>query len=222
MGVANICKNMERSEVVSRVCDILQEAKSTGLSNHQLEQNLQQLTDSHKTGTAAGGKDNFDTSVYKTGCNLLNCLIFKVYPLFFLLALFAYPLFKLLIGSPCLISEVTPLGEVVIPVVDCKICENVTDVPRLANLSREEFVHKYAYTSKPILVVGAALDWQALEVYSYDYFKSLYLNTPGALEDDNIQGQFFSYSSNIRDLKELFQLPSEVAAMAEERWYIGW
>ena len=209
-----------KDQVVSRLCDILLEAKSTGLSDQQLKKNLQQirLADVCKIEE----KDSTEPGVYKTGCNLLNCLVFKVYPLVFLLSLFAYPLFKLVTGSPCLISEVTPLGEALIPFVDCKICENVTEVPRLTNLSREEFVHKYAYTSKPILVVGAALGWPALEVYSYDYFKSLYLNTPGALDDDMIQGQFFSYSSSIRDLKELFELPSEVAAMAEERWYIGW
>ena len=73
-----------------------------------------------------------------------------------------------------------------------------------------------------MVIEGAADDWSAMNVFSYDYFKDLYLRTPGSLDDDNIKGQFFSYSSNIMDLKELFNLPVERAEMKIERWYIGW
>ena len=103
-----------------------------------------------------------------------------------------------------------------------RVCEGVTGALRFVNLSREDFVHHHAYGAKPIVVEGAALGWSAMDVFSYDYFKSLYLQTPGSLDDDNIKGQFFSYSSNIMDLKDLFQLPAELAEMKTERWYIGW
>lgn len=93
---------------------------------------------------------------------------------------------------------------------------------RFGNLSREDFVHNHAYSAKPIVVERAADGWSAMEVFSYDYFKDLYQKTPGSLDDDNIKGQFFSYSSNIMDLKDLFQLSVEQAQMKSERWYIGW
>ena len=103
-----------------------------------------------------------------------------------------------------------------------RVCEGVTGALRFVNLSREDFVHHHAYSAKPIVVEGAALRWPAMDVFSYDYFKNLYLQTPGSLDDDNIKGQFFSYSSNIMDLKNLFELPTEHVEMKTERWYIGW
>lgn len=102
------------------------------------------------------------------------------------------------------------------------MCEGVTGALRFVNLSREDFVHHHAYSAKPIVVEGAALGWSAIDVFSYDYFKDLYQQIPGSLADDNIKGQFFSYSSNIMDLKDFFQLPTEQAEMKTERWYIGW
>ena len=108
------------------------------------------------------------------------------------------------------------------PKFDCNFCEGLTGAPRQTNLSQYEFVHKYAYTSRPILVVGAASDWPAMDVFSYDYFKSLYQQSPEAIESDMESGQFFSYSSNIQNLKDLFDLSSERVSMTTEKWYIGW
>jgi len=61
-----------------------------------------------------------------------------------------------------------------------------------------------------------------MEVFSYNYFKDLYQQSPEAIDSDTEKGQFFSYSSNIRNLKELFELSSEGVSMATEKWYIGW
>ena len=94
-------------EVVTQLFNILEEAKSAGISEHQIRKCLKST-----------GQTNDDP--VKKGCRILNCLVFQIYPLFFLVALFGYPLFKLFQGSPCLITEVTPLGEAMIPVMNCK------------------------------------------------------------------------------------------------------
>ena len=154
--------------------------------------------------------------------SIFNCLLFKVYPIVFLLLLPVYPLFRMMGGYACLLVEVSPFGEAVVPMVDCAICEGVTSAPRLTNLSMDDFIRNYAYTSRPILVEGAVSNWPAVKVFSYDFFKSLYSQAPESLEEDHDNGQFFAYGSNIRDLKELFSLPTEVATMATEKWYIGW
>jgi hypothetical protein len=90
------------------------------------------------------------------------------------------------------------------------------------NITRKEFALHYAHSSQPVVVVRAALHWSAMQVFSYDYFRNLYSTFPDAIDADTSKGQFFSYNSNIRNLKELFDLPSERAAMTTERWYIGW
>ena len=201
-------------QVLTELSTILENAKKAGLSDEEIKECLE------KDGLLQTPIDS--AQLIQKAWRLLDILIFKVYPILFLCAMFAYPVVKAYTGAPCLVSEVFPLSEAVVPFVDCGMCEGVTGAPRLTNLSQEEFIRNYAYQSKPILVVGAASDWPALDVFSYDYFKNLYLSRPGALEGDNAQGQFFAYSSNIKDLADLFALPSEVATMSKEKWYIGW
>lgn len=213
---------MENAEkVLYSLSSALQRAKTAGLSDTEINKCLQDegLLTPPATSADSSGKDKV---IYQMGCKILNIFLFKVYPLIFLLSLLAYPLFKLFAGSPCLLTEITPFAELFMPFVNCDICNGVTEAPRLVNLSQEEFIRKYAYNSKPIVVVGAASDWPALNTFSYDYFKDLYLSMPGALQADNTRGQFFAYSSSIQNLQDLFELPSEIASMSKEKWYIGW
>ncbi len=199
---------MER-EVEAKIRKILEQAKSQGMTDKEIKDLV--------------SKNGYSLSdINQRTCNILNCLIFKVYPVIFVLALLAYPLIEMIKGSPCLLVELSPFGEAVTPIVNCKMCEGVTEAPRLTNLSEDHFIRNYAYTSKPLLVVGAVSNWSALNVFSYEFFKSLYHRLPESLSEDNDKGQFFSYGSNIRDLKNLFSLPSEMAAMKSEKWYIGW
>ena len=210
---------MDEEEVISTVRKAIRRARSRGMTDDQILQAAQ------SKGYSTSPKDNTDDvtdSLSERLCSTMNCLLFKVYPIVFLLLLTAYPLSRMAMGYSCLLTEVSPFGEAVTPVVDCSICEGVTSAPRLTNLTRDDFVRNHAYTSRPILVVGAALNWSAVEVFSYDFFKGLYMTSPGSLDEDNDKGQFFPYSSDIRDLKELFSLPSEVATMETEKWYIGW
>ena len=94
-------------EVVTQLFTILEEAKSAGISEDRIKKCLKSTSE-------------VDDDPVKKGWRILNCLVFQIYPLFFLVALFGYPLFKLFQGSPCLITEVTPLGEAMIPVMNCK------------------------------------------------------------------------------------------------------
>lgn len=206
-------------ETVTRIRGLLDQARSRGLTDVEVTKCLEE---NGYTTTSEPNEDILEDDPYKKACSILNVLLFKVYPVIFALLLFAYPLYNLVVGSPCLLAEISPFGEAVTPVIDCAICEGVTGAPRLTNLTQDEFIRNYAYTSRPILVVGAVSEWPAIKVFSYDYFKSLYLKSPGSLEEDNDSGQFFAYSSNIRDLKDLFSLPSDVATMEAEKWYIGW
>ena len=48
------------------------------------------------------------------------------------------------------------------------------------------------------------------------------MQVPEAMDADINSGHFFSYSSRIKDLKELFEMSAERASMASEKWYIGW
>lgn len=215
------------AEAVSRVRDIVKQARSSGLTDTEIVDCFQENGYSREHVSASPmkkgkGESAEDFNPWKKSCTILNFMLFKLYPVLFISLLPVYPAFKMFTGSACLLTELSPFGEVVTPMADCVICEGVTEAPRLFNLSKDDFIRNYAYTSKPILVVGAVSHWSALEVFSYDYFKSIYMNSQESLEEDHNSGQFFAYSSNIRDLKDLFSLPSDMATMETEKWYIGW
>ena len=95
-----------KEEVVTRISSVLEEAKYAQISEDQLRKCLKSTTEINRS--------------LKIGYRILNCLVFQIYPVMFLLALLGYPLVKLFQGSPCLITEITPLGEAMIPVMNCR------------------------------------------------------------------------------------------------------
>ena len=154
--------------------------------------------------------------------NFVSFILFKLIPALLLVVLLYYPLQQLINGSVCVLPAPTLITGPIHPLANCSMCQGVTEAPRLVNLTRKDFALHYAHSLQPVVVVGAALHWPAMQMFSYDYFRILYSSIPEAINTDTSKGQFFSYSSNIRNLKELFDLPSERAAMVTERWYVGW
>lgn len=51
------------------------------------------------------------------------------------------------------------------PPEDCSMCYDIDKIPRMANLTPEEFEDHYAYSGIPIVVTDAATTWKALEVF---------------------------------------------------------
>lgn len=202
-----------KERTTSCLSDILEQALYAGISENDFKRYLQAKKTTSSPTSRQGGKWKYLSP---------KLFVFKFLPLVCLGVLLYFPLSELFSGSPCLVSQIPPFGEIMHPKFDCNFCEGLTGAAHQTNLSQYEFVHKYAYTSQPILVVGAASDWPAMNVFSYDYFKGLYQQSPEAVESDMESGQFFSYSSNIQNLKELFDLSSERVSMSTEKWYIGW
>ena len=124
--------------------------------------------------------------------------------------------------STCIIPVPPMISGMIQPLANCNICQGVVEAPRFLDLNRKDFALHHAHSSRPIVVVGAALHWPAMEIFSYTYFMNLYRKFPDAIAGDTTQGQFFSYSSKIQTLKDLFELSPERVNMTSESWYIGW
>lgn len=154
--------------------------------------------------------------------NTPSFIVLQLVPAVSLVFLLHFPLLKLLSGASCLFPAPVLFMGMIHPLANCSVCLGVTEAPRLLNLTPKDFALHHAYSSRPIIVAEAALHWSAMHVFSYDYFQSLYSRYPDAIDADTNEGQFFSYSSNIRNLKELFELTGERVAMTTESWYIGW
>lgn len=126
--------------------------------------------------------------------------------------------------SRCIIDNNYFLMEMTRPIADCKICKDVENFIVLENVSKEEF-SLYAYLGHPLLVKGGCLNWTALDVFDFDFFKSLYSSTPGAFESVEDECQFFPFRTTFLSLYEVLSMPEERAKMTSpdaETWYIGW
>ena len=159
-----------KQEAISQLCDILERARASGLSQEKIKKCLESEDLVSVPEIAANRPSRWKY----IKCLSLHCIIFNVLPTMLLLTLMCLPVFELMKGSPCLVFKPGIIAELIHPLADCKFCANVTEAPRLQNISAYEFVSKYAYTLKPSLVVGAASEWPAVNLFSYDYFRKLY------------------------------------------------
>lgn len=76
---------------------------------------------------------------------------------------------------------------------------------------------RYAYSGRPVVVVDAAINWTATEVFSFPFFKSLYEGVDGNC-------QFFPYRTEFKSLREVFEMSADRSLLEEgtEPWYVGW
>lgn len=89
----------------------------------------------------------------------------------------------------CLIPMPDSLSHAFRPPEDCSFCRNITKVDRVSNISPHEFEQKYAYDAKPVIVTDATVNWTALDVFDFWYFKDVYENS--LADGEQLNCQFF-------------------------------
>lgn len=212
------------SKVVLDIADARKRAKAAGLGEDEILRCLLLFQEQLNTENTPGLNSSQTTRTTHLLTHLLMALLwvgYRLLPCILCLAVLLYPVYHWYIDSPCLIPQYLPVAEFTMPVVNCSFCQRFTHVPVInaSDITTSEFMNKYAYSSQPLLIKGAALSWPAIDKFSYEYFKELYLQRPEALEEDKVKGQFFAYSSGIRNLEEFVNLSSNDA---NKKWYIGW
>ncbi|XP_077980612.1 bifunctional arginine demethylase and lysyl-hydroxylase JMJD6-A-like [Glandiceps talaboti] len=127
-------------------------------------------------------------------------------------------------ATPCLVDTNFVVMEMTRPLVKCDMCMALDTAPVVENLSREEFMEKYAYSGVPVLVTGATVNWTAMDTFSFGFFKELYTGTDGALQNVEDECQFFPYNTEFVTLAEAFNMSDDRARFKENEktWYIGW
>jgi histone arginine demethylase JMJD6 len=68
-------------------------------------------------------------------------------------------------------------NSIIRPVDDCSMCIGLGEIKRVENISKQEFLEKYAYTGRPVIVTDATLNWTAMSVVNFEFLKSLYLDS---------------------------------------------
>lgn len=145
-----------------------------------------------------------------------------IIPLF--LAGFGYYFFSDIFdeSSPCSIENSIFVLEAARPIADCQMCKGLTEVPKLSGLTPEQFVQKFAYSGRPLVVTDATKTWSAMQEFSYEYFRKLYTESETALNSTEEDCQFFPYQTEFRSLRDVFKMSKARSQFKAKPWYIGW
>lgn len=124
----------------------------------------------------------------------------------------------------CIMDNNAFVSELTRPLAKCNFCNFLGSVPTEYLISADDFRRKFAYSSVPVLIKNATKKWSAMKTFSFQYFKTLYTDTDGALASVDEECQFFRYNTDFDNLTEVFNMSLERANFTdgEKSWYIGW
>ncbi|KAL3287136.1 hypothetical protein HHI36_001616 [Cryptolaemus montrouzieri] len=121
----------------------------------------------------------------------------------------------------CLLDAPTSFSEIFRRPVDCGFCQTVTKIDKIHNVTVQDFYSTYVKNSRPVIVKDATQSWKAMKLFSFDFFKNLYVSTE---EEQELTCQFFPYKTEFKSLSEALNMSYDRAHLksGEEPWYIGW
>lgn len=128
-----------------------------------------------------------------------------------------------ILGIRCILANNYFIWEATRPIKDCSFCVDVTKPIILNNLTKNEFL-SYAYSSKPIVIQKAFLHWPAVNLFSLQFFKSLYNKTDDAYRSVDEDCQFLHFKSDFISIQDVLSMSEErsLNPPSDESWYVGW
>ena len=126
--------------------------------------------------------------------------------------------------TKCLVEPNVLMAEIGRPLQDCSLCANLKSVPILKDISKNEFLQKYAYTGVPVLIKEATKNWTAMETFNFEYFKKIYTEKEDTLDVIDQDCQFFGYKTEFDSLGDALSMSKDRADYkpGEKPWYFGW
>ncbi|XP_046993418.1 uncharacterized protein LOC124605642 [Schistocerca americana] len=127
------------------------------------------------------------------------------------------------IGIRCILPNNYFVWEATRPITDCEMCKDVKEVLVFHNITREKFKN-YAYSSRPMLMKGAASKWPAMRTFDYHFLRDLYQRIDGAYESVEDECQILTFKTEFKTLEEVFSMPESRVKLevGEKPWYVGW
>lgn len=125
--------------------------------------------------------------------------------------------------EPCLMNVNEIFIEVTRKPTNCSlVCEGLKEIPRVSDLSQEDFVSKYAYSGRPVVVIDAAKNWSATERFNFTFFKELFEKNKDAYRVNEDECQFFPYNTEFTSFEQAMNMSKERSEWKEKPWYFGW
>ncbi|RZC35771.1 bifunctional arginine demethylase and lysyl-hydroxylase JMJD6, partial [Asbolus verrucosus] len=125
-------------------------------------------------------------------------------------------------NSTCLIDMPSGVSKWFREPETCDICEGVTEVEKITNISSSTFYSNFIHPAKPVVVTDGAKYWSASKMFTFDFFKNLYRTSN--IDDESSFCQFFPYKTEFTSLYEVFEMDPRRANLevGQKPWYIGW
>lgn len=204
----------KHTELQKLFAGLRNEARNSGVTNEEIRSEFLRAVKGPKKSKKANSSTRKST-------------FFVVFVLPVLVSVGGYFLFNFLAENYkediCLINYNEILGEISRKVTNCTLmCEGLTELPRISNLTKEEFVAKFAYNGRPVVVTDAAVNWTALHSFNFTFLKSLYDGSKEGYRTNEEECQFFPYKTEFETLKEAFSMPKKRVEWKAEPWYFGW
>lgn len=117
--------------------------------------------------------------ISKFKCFIVNLAILKI-----ILIAYNYKYFQ---SADCFLKMPDKLSHAFRKPENCDFCRTVTQIDRVSDLSSELFEEKYAYTGTPVIVTDATGNWTAIDVFSFNYLKSVQQNVYYGNEESKCQ-----------------------------------
>lgn len=132
-------------------------------------------------------------------------------------------LVKNVLGVRCIIPNNYLIWEATRPETDCNMCKDINQVLIFNNISRDIFKN-YEYSPRPMIAKRAALNWPAMHIFDFNFFKNLYDSTKDSYESIEEECQILTFKSDFNSLKDVFSMnESRINLLSgEQPWYVGW
>lgn len=132
-------------------------------------------------------------------------------------------LVEYILTTRCFIGMGYLSWEITRPISNCRHCSGLlAPIVLDSNVTRENF-EPYAYSSQPIIVRGAAREWEAMKSLNYSFLKDIYQRVPGAIDSVHEDCQFLHFKSNFVTLRDVFaHVKGEEPLDNGKEWYVGW
>lgn len=168
--------------------------------------------------TVQGSQKNAQHSSFIVAVTVVCAVLISI-----LLKIIFDSIIKNTLGTRCLLPNNYFIWEATRPETNCSMCEDVNSVLVFGNVTRDEFSN-YAYSSRPMLVKGAALHWPAMKTFTYHFLKEIYQNVEGAYESIEEECQILTFKTEFRSLEDVFAMPESRVLLeeGEKPWYVGW